>query len=133
MKHKERYGAIESLLITFLILGEELEKPLNDLEIIMAYIYGMKIFTPWNGTKLMDDPSKYTVVEMGNVGDAEIKRVITQGREILELEEFPEGWVYDTMNHHIINIPGVVMPKTKEWMKWVIDTLEVEAKKAGKL
>ena len=58
-----------------------------------------------------------------------IKEAITQGREILELEEFPEGWVCDIAGRG----PKLAFATTKEWIQWVIDTLEAEAKKAGKL
>jgi hypothetical protein len=112
----------------FLIYGEEQEPPLNDLEVIRVYIHGT------GGSDIIERDFWGNIIgPTPGMSSDFIKEAITQGREILELEEFPEGWVYDTMNHHIINIPGVVMPKTKEWMRWVIDTLEVEAKKAGKL
>jgi hypothetical protein len=109
MKYGDKYPRIVGLLLYFLLYGEEEEPPLDDFEVIKRFI-----------------------IDMDSIVYNTLAKTITQGREILELEEFPIEWIGNTMNH-VPNIPGVVMPETRYWFKWVIDTLEIEAKKAGKV
>jgi hypothetical protein len=57
-----------------------------------------------------------------------LNNALSQGKEILELEEFPDYWVRTTTNRRFEN-----PEKRKEWVKFIIDTLEQEAKLAEKL
>ena len=57
-----------------------------------------------------------------------VKMALDQGLEICILEDFPDDWIRRTSNRYFENKLA-----RKKWIKWVVDTLEQEAKKQGKL
>ncbi|CAL7961278.1 hypothetical protein MIDIC_290002 [Alphaproteobacteria bacterium] len=68
---------------------------------------------------------------------ADIQTTIIQGKEILELEPFPHEWIGDTADRLVYDADKkewVDDPMLyKEWTRWIVDTLEEEARRAGKL
>ncbi|CAL7960878.1 hypothetical protein MIDIC_230151 [Alphaproteobacteria bacterium] len=72
-----------------------------------------------------------------NEGYNRIQTTIIQGKEILELEPFPHEWIGDTADRLVYDADKkewVDDPMLyKEWTRWIVDTLEEEARKAGKL
>ncbi|CAL7963077.1 hypothetical protein MIDIC_570004 [Alphaproteobacteria bacterium] len=66
-----------------------------------------------------------------------IQKTILQAKEVLNLRPFPYEWVENTAN-------GISCKEdeekiysredlAKKWIQWMLDTLEEEARKAGKL
>ena len=86
---------------------------------------------------------EYDTVELAKSEGREIDydtipQCIKEGREIVKLKPFPWEWIQNSSNRYPFNkkYPWGVQPTSKEyqeWTKWLIDTLEEEAIKAGKL
>src|SRR5574343_75994 len=64
-----------------------------------------------------------------------IKQTLKEGREILAMEPFPDWWIESTTgNRYPFSDPNRDSPEEyKNWTIWALDTLESEAKKAGKI
>ncbi len=60
----------------------------------------------------------------------DVNAEIRQCRELLSLpeEEFPSDWVIDTANGY-----PEIFDSPRQWVKWIVEELEKEAKKQGKL
>lgn len=67
--------------------------------------------------------------EIQSLNPKSIKLTINEAKEVLELEPFPEEWVWDIAGRG----PKLLFDTTKEWIEWVVEKFEEEAKKAGKL
>ncbi|CAL7961837.1 conserved hypothetical protein [Alphaproteobacteria bacterium] len=64
----------------------------------------------------------------------DLESTIKQGREVLTLEPFPHEWVISTTNTIPSNMPGSSdAEKCYNWVKQLLEVLEAEARKAGKL
>ena len=88
----------------------EFKPGISDFEIIKDYIGGWPIH------------------------DNLISQCIKEGREILKLQPFPCEWIGTSCNKALSRLKA----KSEEeryfiWTRWIIDTLEEEAIKAGKL
>ena len=57
-----------------------------------------------------------------------IRDTLKEGREILELQPFPHDWIGGVMN-----AGWKTDDACKKWVTWMIEALEEEGKKAGKL
>lgn len=57
-----------------------------------------------------------------------LEKTMTQALEVLALYDFPDEWIGNTANRYYKDKQAY-----KEWIKWIVDTLEQEAKKQGKL
>jgi hypothetical protein len=70
-----------------------------------------------------------------SVFDADVlKSTLEELKAVLSLEQFLAEWVIDLTNLIRRHFMGETdAEKTYNWLKWVTETLEVEAKKAGKL
>ena len=76
-----------------------------------------------------EQDDKKTIQKYVNIFDSEIlKKTIDNGREVLKLNFFPDDWVGETTNRWFEN-----PEKTKLWLTEIINLLEAEALKAGKL
>src|SRR5574343_552346 len=63
-----------------------------------------------------------------------IKQTLKEGREILAMEPFPAWWIRDTTNRRPFDgLQGNSPELYYQWTSWILDTLESEAKKAGKI
>src|SRR5574343_385385 len=65
----------------------------------------------------------------------EINQTLKEGREILAMEPFPASWIeLSTGYRYPFGDPNRDSPEEyKNWTIWALDTLESEAKKAGKI
>lgn len=59
---------------------------------------------------------------------------VSEGKEFLKIEPFPADWVGENTNRYPFNKKWdeVMDQDYYEWLKWLINNLEIEAKKAGK-
>src|SRR5574343_1415491 len=64
-----------------------------------------------------------------------IKQTLKEGREILAMEPFPASWIKVTIgDRYPFDDPNRYFPEEyKNWTCSILDTLESEAKKAGKI
>ena len=64
-----------------------------------------------------------------------IEGAIKEGREVLELKPFPWEWVYAVTGYLSLNYikANTEEEKFKKWVRWMIEALEKEGKKVGKL
>ena len=91
-------------------------------------------FTP--GIKDIDIIKKY--VESWPTKNTLIHQAISEGKEILSLDPFPWKWVSSVANGIGISQKGDETKYTREelakrWVKWMVQALEEEAKKQGKI
>ncbi|CAL7961848.1 conserved hypothetical protein [Alphaproteobacteria bacterium] len=65
----------------------------------------------------------------------DLESTIKQGREVLALEPFPHEWVYNAVEWRSLDcVPGDTLEeKYYNWVKWLLEVLEAEARRAGKL
>jgi hypothetical protein len=106
--YRDKYGKVSCLFCYFLEDTYLPTQERNDLAVIKRYV---------------------------SVFDADyLKSALEQLKAVLSLEQFPAEWVIDLTNlirRHFMGETNA--EKTYNWLKWVTETLEVEAKKAGKL
>ena len=86
--------------------------------------------------------NEYDTVELAKSEGREIDydtipQCIKEGKEVLKLQPFPWEWIRSSSNRYPFNkkYPWGVQPTSEEyqeWIKWLLDTLEEEAIKAGK-
>ena len=119
MKYSDKYGYFASLLLHFLILGEEEEPYYNDQEIIKAYVYGTDILERQPHCEMLAWPDKEKQKLM-------IQRAITQAKEVLKLDPFPEDWIWDIAGGHARPWPDENIESCKEWVEWIVKELEIE-------
>ena len=117
MKYGEKYGYFNSLLLYFLILGEEEEPHYNDEEIIKAYVYGTDIL------------ERQPHCKMPANADKKIQRIIVQitldeAKEVLKLNPLPEDWIWDIAGGHARPWPDDNIESCKQWIEWIIKKLE---------
>ena len=63
-----------------------------------------------------------------------LEECLKEGREVLKLDPFPFDWIMNSANRALTNIEGDSREsKCRKWVTWILDTLEKEAKKQGKL
>ncbi|CAL7961842.1 conserved hypothetical protein [Alphaproteobacteria bacterium] len=63
-----------------------------------------------------------------------LESTIKQGREVLELQPFPCEWVSTTCNRFPFEkFENATTEGYYNWVKWLLEVLEAEARKAGKL
>ncbi len=60
----------------------------------------------------------------------ELLKTLNQGKEVLALDPFPTEWILDTVYG---GGEDIVQDRTKKWLTEILELLEEEAKKAGKL
>ena len=87
--------------------------------------------------------NEYDTVELAKSEGREIDydtipQCLKEGREVLELQPFPWEWIQISSNRYPFNkkYPWGMSPTSEEyheWIEWIIDTLEKEAIKAGKI
>ena len=76
-----------------------------------------------------EQDDRKTIQKYVSIFDSEIIiKTISNGREVLELTDFPDDWIGETTNRWFEN-----PEKTKSWLINITNTLELEAKKTGKL
>ena len=119
MKYGEKYSSFKSLLLYFLILGEEEEPSFSDEETIKAYIYGTDILERQPHCKMPSWRDK-------NIEIIIIQRTIDQAKEVLKLEPFPESWIWDIAGGHSRPWPDTNISSCKTWLEWIIQALEKE-------
>ena len=115
MKYGEKYGYFNSLLLYFLILGEEEEPHYNDKEIIKAYVYGTDILERQPHCKMPAHTDK-------KIQRIIVQRTLDEAKEVLKLDPFPEDWIVDISNH----CPTLKFQTYKEWVRWVVEELGKE-------
>jgi hypothetical protein len=72
-------------------------------------------------------------VDIPTFDNAMIMNTIDEGREILSLNPFPYEWIKSTANRYPFSKSfESTEADYYEWTKWIVDTLEEEAKKVGK-
>ena len=78
------------------------------------------------------DTIKRFVKEMDS---GSIKDTIKEGKEVLALQPFPHEWVYTVTGYLSLNYikANTKEEKFKKWVNWMIEALEEEGKKQGKL
>ncbi len=87
--------------------------------------------------------NEYDTVELAKSEGREIDydtipQCLKEGREVLELQPFPWEWIRSSANGIGCYTPEDAEIYSKEelakrWVTWIIDTLEKEAIKAGKI
>jgi hypothetical protein len=106
--YRDKYGKVSCLFCCFIEDNYLPKEERNDLAVIKTYV--------------SDFDADY------------LKSALEQLKAVLSLEQFPAEWVIAVTNLIRIHFMGETdAEKTYNWLKWVTETLEVEAKKAGKL
>jgi hypothetical protein len=63
-----------------------------------------------------------------------IKKTIEEAKEVLNLNPFPYEWIYlDCGYKSLDHYSGEPGERYYKWTKWIVEVLEEEAKKAGKI
>ena len=120
----KKYEEFHSVFLSRFILAGYEKK--TDLETIKEYI------------KYEYDTVELAKSEGREIDYDTIPQCIKEGREVLILKPFPWEWIQSSSNRFPFNKQYAwgVQPTSEEyqeWIKWLIDTLEEEAIKAGKL
>jgi hypothetical protein len=117
---------------------------LEELECFLTYfLEGIYIIETENLENKANDTLEFskrcdliTINKFVNIIDKEcIHYAIKQGKEVVAMEPFPSEWVSDVVNRFPFNLDyhNTKDQDYKEWLQWLLDNLEIEAKKAGKI
>lgn len=104
IKYGEKYPGINSLLLYFLMYGEE-EEPV------------------WEDEKIIKKFSK-------DIRPNQLKQTISEGKEVLDLEPFPEDWIWDIAGGHSRPWSDNSIKSCHDWLEWVIRELEKQYNEA---
>jgi hypothetical protein len=106
--YRDKYGNVSCLFCYFIEDNYLPKEERNDLAVIKRYV---------------------------SVFDADdLKSTLEELKAILSLEQFPAEWVEKTTNRFPFNDENEYnFAGYLKWVQWMLQTLEVEAKKAGKL